>query len=70
MEGSKEQARKNVTKNRNQRFSDTSAKIKVTIETESKTRIEKFNKHKKQTPSKKTVSPDIFKYIHYHNISK
>lgn len=42
----------------------TSAKIKVTIETEIKTRIEKFNKHKKQTPSKKTVSSDIFKYIH------
>lgn len=70
MEDSKEQARKNVTKTGIKDSVITSAKIKGTIETESKTRIEKFNKHKKQTPSKKTVSPDIFKYIHYHNISK
>lgn len=66
MEDSKEQMEKNVKKERTGTKDSviTSAKIKVTMETEIKTRIKKFNKHKKQTPSKKNSK---FKYIQIYS---
>lgn len=55
MEDSKEQMEKNVKKERTGTKDSviTSAKIKVTMETEIKTRIKKFNKHKNKHHLKK-----------------